>query len=62
MFNTSFIYNLRFYNLGNYKKVNVLYSHMYLIVFNKETHLTIMKLKSLVDAFSYEPKRDEKNA
>ena len=24
MFNTSFIYNLRFYNLGNYKKVNVL--------------------------------------
>ena len=27
MFNTSFIYNLRFYNLGNYNKVNVLYNN-----------------------------------
>ena len=36
-------------------------SHMYLIVFNKETHLTIMKLKSVVDAFSYEPKEMKKN-
>ena len=27
MFNTSFIYNPRFYNLGNYKKVNVLYNN-----------------------------------
>jgi len=27
MFNTSFIYNSRFYNLGNYKKVNVLYNN-----------------------------------
>ena len=27
MFNTSLIYNLRFYNLGNYKKVNVLYNN-----------------------------------
>jgi len=29
MFITSLIYNLRFYNLGNYKKVNVLYNNSF---------------------------------
>ena len=37
-------------------------SHMYWIVFNKETDLTIMKLKSVVHAFSYEPKEMKKSS
>ena len=39
-----------------------MFSHMYLIVFNKETHLTIMKLKTVVDAFSYERKEMKKTS